>query len=428
MFCPKCGKQQPAEALFCDACGADLHVVIQKAEQSSSSSLAQPVEETIGKAEHSGRNARKIVVVSAVAMVAILALLVAIFFLTQLPVLSDDEILSVFDAEGDAANIFIGSDWAHSDSFSVISETVDSIEDQSGKQSPPYKVAHVTVVFENTTFRVTSSYELVYRLQNRTWVQDDVLQLNQDIEPLGGVDDAKIVEQAPTFIKMVDDHHAFKDSNGKKQYLKDRYAENVSFEVAENTTSASGGSATLAMSAQKGFATYKGTLTISFAWKGNDWEVSDCAADVAAYKADFSSLIGTWSGVRHDGNAAVGQDCMAGKTIPFKLNVKSIDAESMVMTVDMEFVGHKHKWNANVAESSEGDETVSLTDVLISVPVNIGDKNLVYELEKNEYPRWDCKVFLAASENQTLEVMATFSWDYDTHYDFYTLERAQNAQ
>lgn len=424
MFCPKCGKQQPEDAPFCDACGADLQADAPEVEQDGSSSAAQPAEEVIRKAERAGRTTRRVIVVSVVAVVVVVALAIAAFFLTQPPALSDDEILSEFDAEGIAANIVVGSDWGHSGGFSMVSKTVDSIEDQSQQQSPSYKVAHVTIVCENATFRATSSYELVYRLEERAWVQDDALQLSQAIEPIGGVDDAKLVEQAPTFIKMVDDQHVMKDANGKKQYLKDRYDENVSFEVVENTTSASGGSAKLAMSAQKGFATYKGTLTISFAWNGGDWEVSDCTADEAAYKADFSSLVGSWSGTRHDGNAAVGQDCMAGRTIPFKLTVKNVDAESMVMNIDMEFVGHKHEWLGNIVESSEGDETVSLIDTLISVPADIGDRNLVYEMEKNDYPRWDCKVFLTANENQTLEVMATSSWDYNTHYDFYTLEKA----
>ena len=429
MFCPKCGMRQPDDARFCEGCGADLQAIHESESSDSQQGVVSPRDPLSDPLPPKPlrKKGRLTVVAVVAALVAVAALAVGGFLLSQPPALTDEKILSDFDAEGIAANIVIGSDWANGGSFSVASKTVDSVEDQSHQQSSSYKVAQVTVVCENATFRVTSSYDLVYRLQDRTWVQDDALQLTQAIEPIGGVDDAKIVEQAPTFMEMVDEQHVMKNSSGKKQYLKDRYAEKVAFEVVENTTSASGGNVKLSMSAQKGFAAYNGTLTISFAWNGNDWEVSDCTADEAAYKADFSSLVGSWSGTRHDGNAAVGQDCMAGRTIPFKLTVKSIDAESMVMTVDMEFVGHKHKWLDNIAESSEGDEAVSLTDTLISIPVDIGDENLVYELEKNDYPRWNCKVFLTANENQTLEVMATSSWDYDTHYDFYTLEKALEA-
>ena len=355
MFCPKCGKHQPDEAFFCDGCGerlAQAPIARSGAEEppvddaarfssdgegrlssdeaaypsfegeersSSDDAVPDAAPDAAPVAKNTARFAKRIAMV-VVAALAIAALAAVAFVVSMPPDLSDDSILEDLDADALAASTEIASEWADGGEFSVASTSVDSVEDAGGQQAPASKIALVTVVCESATFRVTSTYQLAYGLQDKEWVLDDALQLNQGVEPLGGVSDEAVISQVPTFLAMVDDESPLKDSDGKKQYLEDRYVENVKFEVVENGTSGQGGSVKVSLSAQRGFAAYSGMLTVDFSWNGSDWEVSGCAVDEAAYQANYDSLLGTWSGTRHDGNAAVGQECLAGKTTPFRLS------------------------------------------------------------------------------------------------------------
>ena len=339
----------------------------------------------------------------------------------------DEDILAAIDTERIAASISAPSQWIENDAFSVSSSSIDAVNDFN-EGDTKRKTAQATVAYSNSFFKVTCKYSCDYVLDDKNWILLGCEEYNRVIEPISGIDDAKIIEQIPTLLELVDSNPP-KNPKGDKQYLRNLYKENVAFAIESNDTTSSGGSVKVSIKAKQGFASYSGTLTTSFVWNGTEWEVSSCSVDDAAYMPDFSSLVGTWSGTRHDGNAAVGQECLAGESTPCVISVKSTSDASQVMTADAEFVSHKHKWLDNVSATAEGDTVEKLTDALFKIPMPDDKYVRVYEYEGNEGPSYYSYTIDISTDStgESLEVRAVSVWEYETHYDFYTLAREEQA-
>lgn len=296
--------------------------------------------------------------------------------------LSDEDVLAALDVDALAADSSMQSEWANGEGFSVASSTIDSLSDVTGNAGGPRgKEARVTVALENGSLRITTVQRVVFYRVDDAWQETLAEEASRTVEPIGGVDDAKVVEHGPTLLQLAD-KDPFVDAEGDEVFLADLYGSNVAFEVIENATTEAGGTVTLGISAQKGMAGYAGTLTASFAWNGSDWEVASCAADDASYQADYSAFVGTWTGefVSTDHNAIMDEGaCYGGRGNPASLTVKSVDSTSLTATVDMTFLVHGHASLDNAADSTDGDAVVQLTDVLITLDPDDDDFYQIYE-------------------------------------------------
>jgi len=152
------------------------------------------------------------------------------------------------------------------------------------------------------------------------------------------------------------------------------YDETASFSMAQNSTSAEGGSATVSLSARKGLVGYSGTATVNFTFDRDDWQVSSVTVSDDATQADYSGAEGTWQGTLTDTSAPTtlwifpgGGVCYAGSTQPATVQVTSVDSDQMTATATVTFVAHNHGTIENDATWSDGDETVTVEGVVFKL-------------------------------------------------------------
>lgn len=426
MFCNRCGAQLGNEAKFCPKCGTRFG---QAGADEQKTSHTPDVEEFVpanstpteaddhepaaeapksGEARGEKRFGGKIVFAGIAAVAVIVALVAVTFVLSMPPGLSDDQILSDLNAEGMASGELTVSQWGANDGYQIVSQTVQAIDDTTYGETKA-REATVEIVLENESFSIVSTWMVDYVLQDKNWISNGQYEYARTTAPLGGVSDEKLVNQVPSFLQRVD-QSPYKDSEGNKLYLEKLYSQGVDFAVIENSTSESGGSAKLSLSATGGFAAYKGTLTVDFSWNGSDWEVVNCSVDEGAYKADYSSMVATWTGeLAMPKGSGEKQYCYVGKTQPATMTVKSVDANAMTAKVDIAFTHHSHEKPENAAEACEGDASVTCSDILIPLKMSSTSPYLVYESSEPSY-----EIRLCFQDDGTIKMETESSYSYST--------------
>lgn len=310
------------------------------------------------------RNPAKIII--PVVVIAIIAAFVYFFILP--PSLSNNEVLAAFDSSGISSEELTNSDYANNSGYSATGTKVTSIEDVDSGQ----KTAHVEATFENSNFTVTVECTQAYTLVSHKWNAGEVKIVSAKAKPLTSIDSTKVVSDINNLLSKVP------DKNGVK--FSDLYTDGT-FEVMSNNLNTDKTEATVTIRAKKNYDlySYSGQITAVFDFAegsgssgdAGSWKVTSCKADDAAWQQSYSSLVGTWTGKLE--NTATSSlilntgKCNAGKKTPFTMNVESMDTATGSMVATMSFVSHNHSAISQDADSTEGDVTVTATDISVSL-------------------------------------------------------------
>lgn len=339
--------------------------------------------------------------------------------------LSEDEILDSIDARDVADYVILPDEWCSNETPAVVSKTLEGVEDQK-LDDALYKEATATVVCETSQFRVSSDWVTRFELVGNQWQHLDSYQTGESIEWIGGIPDDLLASRATAFMQMVDENS---ESSKRDARLLDLYRESFSAEVIDNNT-ADDGTAVVAISAQQGLTKYQGTLTASFTWTGTDWQVT-CVADKSAYQADYSPYEGTWTGSFVETSGwwdAAGHEgkCYAAKETSPSVTIKEVDPVSLTAKADLSFVVHAHDDTLdNDVTSVEGDTTIELKDVLITLEPDNGNS---YKILDKDYGDYNYTVYLENDDSGNLKLtVKVFNFLVANVSDTYSLSKLEEA-
>lgn len=450
MFCSQCGSRQPDDARFCGDCGACMDddlasggamlddVTPEPAvvydggegvsqstgsafeempsgppdEQPASGSNCEEAKESSSKASQpTKKNTKKKKKFPWKLLLAVLLLagvVVAAIFgvsaVTASPELTDEHILSVEDEDSLIDELAVYDEWVDNSSFGISSRTVDLVEDYTSSDGGKCKTAHVTIVCENASFRVTSQWEYSFELIDDEWFFFDDAETNRLVEPIGSVSSEKLIAQVPSLMKEIDKANA--SSSSSKLKLSKLYEQNVEFEVLEEKSTPSSSEVTVSMRGTSGIASYEGTMTVGFVWDGSQWSLDDYSVNDAAYSPHYDALIGAWTGTFLSTGHG---DCYGGRANPASITFKSISDDGETAIVDLSFVVHCHKKPDNPVEQDSGDIVVSKSDVLI----NLDPEKRSYLIHSGETSSsaspydYDYTVYLQCKEDGSLGLLTS---------------------
>lgn len=374
MFCTHCGNKIEPENLFCTHCGVHADPLPLKNESTPDSS--KEVGDATPPVPKSARKRTIQVIFGAV--FGLLVLAVSIYFATRLPVLHESDVQAAASPESLCETLFVDSEWANGEGAKLVSSAVTSIEDVTS-QGASIKEAFLDAVYQVGAFEVAVTYRATFVLDGNRWSSVDSREWSRTVSPNGKLDNDKIIEHIPAFLESIDNQA----SKGQTDVpsLKRLYGESLEGMVESSSIRSEDATVLVSISSKKGWASYKGTLLIDLAWNGSDWEIIKCAVDDEAYRADYSSLIGTWIGVYEGVGSWYSNKCYGGESQPATIVIKSVDSTTMTAIVDLGYLVHDHKGLDNPAESSEGDQYVEQKDVLITLKPSSTASFEVYEAE-----------------------------------------------
>ena len=352
------------------------------------------------------------------------------------PPLTDEDIISMASDSGVFHDPTLSSTWLEVSPCELVSATVDDISDVSPDGTE--RRALVTAVLANESIEATQSYNCTYALSDKNWMLVDSWLADEIVVPTVGVDSDKVLSQVQSLIQQADDgEHEYAD--GKSCRLDDIYSEGAEYAVSRNDTDASGGDVTVSMSASTGFVSYVGKLTVEFVWdeEVNGWAVDDCSVDEDAYRPRLDEMVGTWNGelistenVEHSNG-----ECYGAKGSPMQLVVNTADSQTGTITADLTFLAHCHYREDNPIQSSEGDKTITLEDILIPVPYSTGSSVTAYRKEPPqsgfEFTKYE--ITFVYDSDGTIQASIRFQWGEnddgasawwtDTYLDNYRLSK-----
>jgi len=338
------------------------------------------------------------------------------------PDLEENRILRDLNIESYAASGVTQSAWGSNTGYQVDSTSITNRENTEYDNLKMQSV-YIDTVISNKSFQVSSSWILGYELHDGEWIMVDSLETQRNIQPIGGIDDDKVLERVPTYFQTID-QDPVKDISGKTLKLQDLYKKNLTYELLSNEITGQSGTAKISISSLDGFAAYEGVITVSFAWDGSDWEISGASATRDSYDADYSSLIGTWVGTLENTSHGRNSSCYGGRGTPVVLTFKEVDSVAMTAIADIAFLAHAHAVATNSEESNAGDIVITLTDVL--VPVKPGQKTTLQSVKDPAV----CEISVTYGENGTLTAETRsrepmwFSWLIDT----FSMEKTTTEQ
>lgn len=351
------------------------------------------------------------------------------------PTLSDEEVLTLVNNEDVVREPTVDTTWIGDSPFTIKSKTVDSITDL---ESDDEKHAEVTVVLANDSVEATQRYSCSFLYSDKEWALIDESLINEEVVPINGIDSDKVINQALTLIAKADDgEHKYAD--GKSCLLERIYSNNAEFTAVKNNTNKNGGTITLSMNSSTGFVNYRGNITAEFEWDEgiHGWSITECTVDDDAYLPRIDEMVGTWQGefvstknVEHSNG-----DCYGAKDKPMKLVVKSADSQTGTITADLTFLAHCHYREDNPIQTSEGDKTITLEDILIPVPYSTGSSVTAYRKEAPqrgfEFTKYE--ITFVYDADATIQASVRFSWGEnddgasawytDTYVDNYKLTK-----
>lgn len=394
-FCYQCGKQLDEKLMHCPFCGAmqEEGASADVGQESERSGMGE-VDSILESGLNETRDALKQRRISRKAIMGIIAGIVALFaiagvaaFFLMSPDLPEDKVLSDFDSVSVDTTTLSDSSWGSNEGYEETSREVQSIEENDRE----IRKATVARVYENDSFKVTCIFEASYILENDEWLPHELFELSRSIEPVAGISDEMVLNQAPSILSSVEET-PHEDINGYDITLEDIYGDSAEYSIIENNTSAEGGSVILQVSAVDGFAKYQGNITAQFVWDGSDWAVSSCTVDDGAYEADLSYFVGTWVGTFEESNLDYfvlnsDSNCLGGNATPLTVTIKSVDQSTMSATADIVFCLHDHGQVTSRQKSDPNDQTITLTDVLIPIEY---DNDAYFELvEQDDQPFYE---------------------------------------
>lgn len=351
--------------------------------------------------------------------------------------LNEQVIASAIEDEVASCNPSYDSEWIEPGEFSITSQSVGEVSDVEPDENE--KQVHVTVVKENDSVKATQVFNCLFDLSDDGWSLDDIWLVKDSVEPIAGIDSEKIIEHAPTLIRLSDDgNHEFSD--GAKCRLDDVYSQGAEFSVAKNNTDENGGTVEMTMAATTGFVSYDGRISVAFAWGDDEsgWTIESCEASESSYKPNYETMIGEWNGefVRASNSKDRNVNCYGGRENPPNLVVKSADSQAGVITADLTFLAHRHYPSDNSVSSSEGDEQITLEDILIPVPPLPGKSVTAYTQKPPQkgYEFTQYEIDFTYESTGEIQVGVEYTWGEnddgetawytDTYFDDYKLSKA----
>lgn len=415
---PTCGREIADSATFCSYCGCKIPAAESEADT--------------GKRTVRARGP----LVAGVAIVAVALIAVVVFgvaHITATPELSDETVIEALEPELAAKEIEAPTGtWFAIEPLEYVSSQVDSISEVYNADDR--NVVIVKSVYENTSVIVTVTYETVFYLEGDTWKYQPFSPVEQTYVPSGHVADDALVEHVPSFLEFVDEEHPVTEPDGDEVSLMELYGASFQAEVIDNSTGESGGSATLAISAMHGISSYAGEIEVSFDWDDEigDWVLVDVKPSEGIALASFDGLLGTWTGEFYEEEHNEGiynlASCYGGRGNPPSITFKSVDEQAMTAVVDITCLVHGHGSLDNPADSTEGDEVLTVNDVLITLdPEQLDEWYQVYEQERY-------RVFIQAGSGGSLRVKIETMYIPDTgreqvwRADYFTMTRSDASE
>ena len=282
---------------------------------------------------------------------------------------SEEQILSDLDLESAASTLSYEGDWyaPQEPTLSHTSELELTYDEADMKEYT------VTAVYESDDLTTESTVMVDYEKIDGAWVVVDFLETSRCVSPKTAPSEAVVIVHAPSLMQIADESHPTYDSDDNALELTDLYRDNFqpTIESTEFYIDDGDAYATINIAATDGFTSYRGQIKATLEWTGTDWEIVDCHATEGAYKADYSSLIGTWVG-EYVEDSSSSFNCYAGRYTPARMTIQSVDALSKTARIDFTILVHDHKPGAsdNPVESYSGDEVVAVENALVNLDID----------------------------------------------------------
>ena len=314
-------------------------------------------------------------------------------------------------------------------------EVLREAEETGSRKLYPFGCA---VEYESASVSAESKIACLYEYSDtsKEWYLLDYRVYTSDAYPNSGVSDEALSEAISTFMLKIDNENASYDER-----LSDIYSHDRELSVTKNEFHSTGSTPSvdfvIHIVARNGVVKHEGDVSGSLVWRSEiglaGWSIEQVNASSDAYVADYSDLVGTWTGTRIGPDMSDSQgNCLGGSSNPPTLVVSSVDNTAHVMTVDVEFLAHYHETNDNVQENTEGDAMESLTSAIF--PIDTEYQTAEYTCAYEAYNREKYTISLTFNADSTITMHVHFN-HYDdpdafaTHVryfnDTYTLTKAE---
>lgn len=330
------------------------------AKPSSSRQALKHVQELLGRMPNW-------VPVAGLTLIGAVVIVAVVVVLVLPPALTEEQVLSDFDAPSIAAEGLTNSVYASNSGYRLEDEEVVSISNNGENAN----VASVEATFVNESFEVEVSATLDYELSDRTWMGHRPTITSVKATPIAGVSGDAVLADIDTIL-----------SEGGSQdgvTLESVYtggsftADKSSLDVDEDETTS-----TIEISAERvrSLYEYSGVITATFEFvpgkassDAGSWKLVSVSADENAYARSQASIVGTWEGTLEQTETSnfiwdIGR-CWAAESTSPSLEVTAFDPDSGQMTCNLSFISHNHGALSSDADETDGDAVVEISGATI---------------------------------------------------------------
>lgn len=448
VFCQNCNREADDESRFCPYCGAALmadsdnvHQDLLKEEKAENNNATIKSKEgynsNLGyddnkeyqpEVDNSKKPFNKKILFAGIGIAAFAAVLIAFIMLFGSSDLTEEQIISDLDQVQLDVNNSIVSEWGNNEGYQETSREVDQIE----KTTRDSRIVSIKRIFQNDSFEITCCFEATYMLVDNTWTPHELFETSRSIQPVDGINDQSIIDNANSLISNVQDND-YKNADGRTVKLSDIYSADTNYTIIENNTSAEGGSVVLQGVKSSGLGHYKMNLTASFVWDGSDWKIETCSVDSGAYIKDYSSVVGKYVATFDHTEAINGgvSHCFGARKNPLIIDIKSYDSQGKTVTADLTFTVHNHLDPDNNADTVNGDGVYTATNVIIPLEETNGYQEIYYKDGANGIAEVTVYVqFSEDSANANAHIETSY-WPekgWDTYDDYFLIDFSKKQE
>ncbi len=394
MRCPKCGDVWPDDMKYCPKCSTPLVVeslaekdvptrqdsaqVVSNTSRLDTTSSSESHTETIPidqskdrqTSEDNHPRSRKtlLLVIAVIAVVAVVVLALSSLnggagFEDPSKVITEDMALEGYSEGSLPSETLTSSEWGSNGGYKVVSSQLDKVDSgdvQNGSGKTHAYNAHITVVYENDSFKVTETRTVVFNAKSKEKIDDTG---SASIEPKA-VSDQAMLDNIDTILQ------AAKSSKSHSESLSSIYSDPTGFKVTKNDTDGNGGTAEISISRIAGLKTYSGTVTAKFSWSDStgDWSFESASVDDTAWKPSYDELKGTWTGELSSTDIMwAAHNCYGAKVRPLTITITDVMSTGQIK-LNFDGTYHNHASAENSDEDSDpADIEVSLNDISATI-------------------------------------------------------------
>ena len=305
--------------------------------------------------------------IAGLTLIGVVAIVAIVATLVLPPSLTQDQILSDFDAPSVAAKGLTNSVYASNTGYRLKDEKVVSVSNNGAEA----RAATVKATFVNESFEVEVSAIIDYELSDRTWMEHQPTITEVKATPIAGVNDDAVLADIDTILSAAgsQDGVTLESIYTGGSFTVDKSTLDVGDDATTSTVE-------IAAERVRSLYKYSGTITAHFEFvpgkassDAGSWKLVSVDVSDNAYARSQASILGTWEGTLESTETSnfildIGR-CWAGGSTPLSLEVTAFDPDSGQMTCNLSFVSHNHGGLGSDADTTDGDAAVEISDATI---------------------------------------------------------------